>query len=98
METAGNDPVATKERSLERILMGEPVSDRTRATVLAQSQNTAAPEQAAKDFAAGGMAAETPATGSFLAGNLRRNQAQQQDRQAAVIAGLLLGSPEFQRR
>ena len=48
-----------KERRLEMLLLGEPVSDRTRQAVLAQSAG---------------------------------------DAKASVMAGLLLGSPEFQRR
>ncbi|SNT01635.1 Protein of unknown function [Granulicella rosea] len=102
------DPVkiaaAAKERTLEGILLGQPVSEKTRATVLAQSENTAAPDQAAKEFGAGQNTAAgdgaVPATGAFLTGDMARRPGQQgaQDRQAAVIAGLLLGSPEFQRR
>jgi uncharacterized protein (DUF1800 family) len=86
--TVGASPDAEKERKLETILLGEPVSDRTRATVLAQFNDPTTKANAEKDF------------------NLRDNddgamrvrRVGPQDAQAAGMAGLLLGSPEFQRR
>jgi uncharacterized protein (DUF1800 family) len=99
------DPeVAAKERRLEMILLGEPLSEKTRAAVLSQSNDTTAAVQAAKDFQGGGdgkagFGAQGPLAGIFGAGGAAalRNQ-QPDDRQAAVMAGLMLGSPEFQRR
>ncbi len=111
------DPeVAAKEAKLEQVLLGQPVSDRTRAAVIAQSGDTTAAIQAAKEFqgaggrfgggAAAGLiggeynpvipgagAARPGAEGAFALRN-----AVPDDRQAAIMAGLLLGSPEFQRR
>jgi uncharacterized protein (DUF1800 family) len=95
MTTSGTDPaLAAKEKRLELLLLGEPVSDRTRATVLSQSSNATAVEQgaAAFDFRGGGGR-----YGGGFAGN-RRDVAMPDDPQAALMAGLILGSPEFQRR
>src|SRR6185312_11706567 len=101
------DPeVAAKERRLETILLDQPLSEKTRAAVLSQSNDTTAAIQAAKEFQTGGggllgggggqlaglFGAGRPAAAAAL-----RNQ-QQDDRQAAIMAGLMLGSPEFQRR
>jgi uncharacterized protein (DUF1800 family) len=92
------DPeVAAKEKKLELILLGQPLSDKTRAAVLGQSNDVTAAIQAAKDFqigAGGAGAARVFAAGGAAA---QRN-AVPDDRQAAVMAGLMLGSPEFQRR
>ncbi|WP_263385367.1 DUF1800 domain-containing protein [Granulicella arctica] len=72
-----------KERRLELFLVGEPVSERTRSAVLRQSEDGSAQEQAVKEFS--GALGDGPAGGRM-------------DRQAGIMAGLLLGSPEFQRR
>ena len=106
------DPeVAAKERKLELLLLGEPLSERTRAAVLGQSNDSTAAIQAAKEFQGGGTGG-----GGLLAGLVggdpvmpvaRANGAgwatvqkngTADDRQAAIMAGLMLGSPEFQRR
>ena len=92
------DPeVAAKEKKLEAILMGQPLSEKTRTAVLSQSSDLTAATQAAKEFQIGGGGAG--AAGVFAAGGMAglRN-AVPDDRQAAVMAGLMLGSPEFQRR
>jgi hypothetical protein len=93
----GASAESEKERKLETILLGEPVSDRTRATVLAQFDDPTAKANAEKDFNGlkegdpdAGMRASSPRRGGAFAGP--------QDPQAAGMAGLLLGSPEFQRR
>jgi len=94
--TPATDPlVAKKERSLEIILLGEPVSDRTRATVLSQSNDADAIEQASSAFDLGGAG-----KGRYGGGRLARlgPGVANDDPQAAVMAGLILGSPEFQRR
>jgi uncharacterized protein (DUF1800 family) len=104
------DPeVAAKEKKLELLLLGERVSDRTRATVLAQSGDSTAAIEAAKEFQGGrpGGGKGAAAAGAYdplLPLANRRGPATgpangvADDRQAAVMAGLLLGSPEFQRR
>ena len=105
---SGVDPAAlAKEQKLEKLILGEPASDHTRSTVLAQFQNTGAQDAAVQNFA---IPTEQPevigqaqaAQGNFLAGPgggaFLRGQGQVKDKQAAMMAGLLLGSPEFQRR
>ncbi len=83
--------VADQEKRLEDSLLAEPVSDRTRQAVLAESADPAVQKQAERDFLsrpkgpadAPGISAAAPSTPGT---------------QAATMAGLLLGSPEFQRR
>ena len=111
------DPeAAIKEAKLERLLLGIPVSERTRAAVIAQSADSTAAIQAQREFlpGGGGKAAIPAAIGAQeynpvmpVAGTAGRPNGQNgpnakggapEDRQAAIMAGLLLGSPEFQRR
>jgi uncharacterized protein (DUF1800 family) len=111
--TTAVDPVeAAKERKLEMTLLGEPVSDRTRATVLAQFNDPATRANAEAEFNAqpGGMQAGNGDMagargygagrrgGGFGSFGPQAGQAGPQDLEAAGMAGLLLGSPEFQRR
>jgi uncharacterized protein (DUF1800 family) len=110
--SADVDPaVAAKEAKLEVLLLGQPVSDRTRATVIGQSNDSTAAIQAVKEFQGagrGGAAAAVigagydPAMPTAAADHPNGRGAYAQgipdDRQASVMAGLLLGSPEFQRR
>ncbi len=93
------DQVALKEKRLEEVLLGQAVSDRTRATVISQSTDATVTDQALTQFDL------TPGNGKaglrFVPkGSQARNgrPAPVDDMQAAVMAGLLLGSPEFQRR
>ncbi|MDP9040075.1 MAG: DUF1800 domain-containing protein [Acidobacteriota bacterium] len=112
---AVEDPeIALKEAKLERLLLGVPVSERTRAAVIAQSGDSTAAIQAQREFQGGagrgplpaaiggeynpalpGAAGVTP-VGARAGGGGRGGIPD--DRQAAIMAGLLLGSPEFQRR
>jgi uncharacterized protein (DUF1800 family) len=111
---ASVDPaVAAREKRLEILLLGGPVSDRTRATVLSQSNDSTAALQAANEFQGGrgggafagvGLpydpavaAPDTPGGGPGGA-RAQGRPGIPDDRQAAIMAGLLLGSPEFQRR
>ena len=113
-DSAGSTPavavdpeVAAKEKKLEWLLLGERVSDRTRATVLAQSNDSTAAIEAAKEFRGGG-GGRGQVGGALYDPMLPLANARRpgpgpangvaDDRQAAVMAGLLLGSPEFQRR
>ena len=100
------DPeVAAKEKKLELILLAQPLSEKTRAAVLSQSNDQTAAIQAAKEFQLGGAGGgKGGAAGPFVlsaamsgTGPAGRNAAND-DMQAAVMAGLMLGSPEFQRR
>jgi uncharacterized protein (DUF1800 family) len=98
------DPeVAAKEKKLEQILLAQPLSDKTRAAVLSQSNDQTAAIQAAKEFQLGGGGGKGGGAGPFaLAAALNGNgpgvRNAPEDMQAAVMAGLMLGSPEFQRR
>ncbi|HXC97578.1 MAG TPA: DUF1800 domain-containing protein [Edaphobacter sp.] len=91
---------SAKEGKLEVLLLGQPASDRTRATVLAQLQDPATPQQqqqAAKSFPV--RVNEVELMGPALnPAALNRQVRPPVDREAAMMAGLLLGSPEFQRR
>ena len=116
MASADVDPeVAAKEARLELLLLGQPVSDRTRTTVIGQSNDSTAAIQAAREFQGGGrfggggaapligaeynpaMPGTRPNGGAGGGPNAQKNGIPD-DRQAAIMAGLLLGSPEFQRR
>ena len=93
--------VAAKEEKLEMLLLGMPVSEKTRATVLQQLHDAAAQQQAAKNFPIKAMDTELMAgvvPGGSMANQEDKPVARVRDQQAAVMAGLLLGSPEFQRR
>jgi uncharacterized protein (DUF1800 family) len=92
----GDSAEALKEKKLEMLLLGQPVSDRTRTTVLQQfpAQTT---QQAAKNFSIRANGAGPKA--AVLNPAAQEGKAKPpQDPQAAAMAGLLLGSPEFQRR
>jgi Protein of unknown function (DUF1800) len=102
LSTAGenNDVAVIKEKKLETLLLVQPVSEHTRETVLQQFQDTTAQQQAEKNFPIKTgdpemMAGALPG-GSMAAPN--RPRAIAIDQEAAIMAGLLLGSPEFQRR
>jgi hypothetical protein len=90
------DPAIVKEKRLELLLLGQPVSEKTRATVLEQSTDETVTEQAATQFDLQGGGKGNYA-GRGLQG-MRRPGGPPDDAQAAVMAGMLLGSPEFQRR
>jgi len=99
--TAGTpgDPAAAKERRLEQILLGRPVSEKTRATVIGESNDNTVTEQAQTQFDL------TPGGGKaglkYMPRGMRPMDGPNtapDDAQAALMAGLLLGSPEFQRR
>ncbi|RSL14551.1 uncharacterized protein (DUF1800 family) [Edaphobacter aggregans] len=92
-----DDPlVKAKEMQLETFLMGQPVSEKTRASVLDQLRSTAAQQEAEKSF--GIRPREIEPMAAILNAGAPVEPGPPLDRQAAVMAGLLLGSPEFQRR
>jgi uncharacterized protein (DUF1800 family) len=102
MGSADVDPeVAAKERRLEMVLLGQPLSEKTRAAVIGQSNDATAAMQAVKEFQGGGYG-KGDAAGIYMRGAFGLNADQKglvpDDRQAAIMAGLMLGSPEFQRR
>jgi uncharacterized protein (DUF1800 family) len=101
MNTGGLDKAAAKEQRLEMLLLGIQVSERTRATVLQQFHDAAAQQQAVKNFPIRAIDPELMAgavPGGSMADQEDKPVARTRDQQAAVMAGLLLGSPEFQRR
>jgi uncharacterized protein (DUF1800 family) len=97
--TDAASPTTAKEKRLEMLLLGAPVSDRTRATVIGQSGDGTVAEQAAAEFDLnnGGGKPKGKYAPRPMGANAGQNMGPD-DPQAAVMAGLLLGSPEFQRR
>ena len=103
--TVESDP-AQKEQALETTLLEVPANAQTRIAVLSQSDD-AAVQQAAHDFqVAPGNASGKQAGGKQIV-QVRGNAFGQPtpkpgpapaDKQGSVMLGLLLGSPEFQRR
>jgi hypothetical protein len=94
---AQGDVAAAKEAKLEMLLLGQAVSERTRATVLQQFQNQGMQQQAERDFSIRANDFE-PMAQVLNPAALRPTGRPPLDREAAMMAGLLLGSPEFQRR
>jgi uncharacterized protein (DUF1800 family) len=97
------DPeVAAKERRLEMVLLGQPLSEKTRAAVIGQSGDSTAAMQAMREFQGAGGVGKGDAAAIYMRGAFGMNADQKNlvpdDRQAAIMAGLMLGSPEFQRR
>jgi uncharacterized protein (DUF1800 family) len=92
-----NEASAAKEEKLEMALLGQSVSDRTRSTVLQQFQDQAMQQQAEKNFPIRANDFE-PMAQVLNPAALRQQARPPIDREAAMMAGLLLGSPEFQRR
>jgi len=109
--SVATSPSAKTELQLETLILGEAAAARTRATVLDQFQNPMAQHSAEQNFA---MTAQKQDDGDDMAGPaglLRvkagngRGRGQGQGFQADkpetpldTMAGLLLGSPDFQRR
>ncbi len=77
-----------EEHRLEHTILGEPVSDRTRTILLEQSADATLPAQAARDFLPAAAPSETLVAASSPSSS----------HQTQTMTGLLLGSPEFQRR
>jgi uncharacterized protein (DUF1800 family) len=92
--TTDSPQVTAKERKLEAALLGFPLSEKIRTQVLAEADDPTVSSQAAREFeGARGFGGGGAALAAF-----NRREAGPTDTQAAVMAGLLLGSPEFQRR
>jgi uncharacterized protein (DUF1800 family) len=97
LPSAGSNDVASKEAVLETLLLGVPANEQTRKTVLAQLGDETMQQQAEKSF--GIRSTEQEPMWSILNVGATPGPARApMDRQAAEIGGLLLGSPEFQRR
>ncbi len=103
-----NDPDAQTERRLETLLLGQPASERTRETVLAQFKDPTAQQQAEQSLRAQPVAqSQAGAAGAAMLERANFGRRAQQAGSSArpgpatpldTMAGLLLGSPEFQRR
>jgi len=107
-------PSAATEKHLEALLLGQPAAARTRQTVLEQFSNPTAQQQAEQSFnsqSAAPMSAEQDSqgmdgggggrllrTGVRRGGGGRGFQNNQPETPLDTMAGLLLGSPDFQRR
>ena len=102
-DAAAVTPNEETEKRLETALLGEPATDRTRETVLAQFSDPNAQQSAEDAFRAKPV---TQSEGMMAAGGGRflgtkAGRAPQQVKPGTpldTMAGLLLGSPEFQRR
>lgn len=88
---------AAKEKTLEKLLLGQSASDHTRETVLQQFRNTATQDDATKQFPLAPNQ-QGPTVKVLNAGISVRQLNALEDREAELMAGLLIGSPEFQRR
>jgi uncharacterized protein (DUF1800 family) len=104
----GGEPSAATEKQLETLLLGEPAAAKTRETVMAESMNPDAQKLAAQSFNA------KPVADADDSGDIVMNlkvagkrggkgggldfQSNQLETPLDTMAGLLLGSPEFQRR
>jgi uncharacterized protein (DUF1800 family) len=104
--TSGAEASAGTERELEGDLLGQAASDRTRAAVMAEFTNPTAQAQAAAGFV--GRPAAGRAGAPEMGGGMVRAAVVQPVKQVGpgkvsevpldTMAGLLMGSPEFQRR
>jgi hypothetical protein len=96
-------PDVQTENKLEIALLGEPATDRTRSTVLAQFGDPTA-QQSAEDAFKSKPVTQTDdmmaAGGARFMGTKAGRAPQQRGPGSPLdtMAGLLLGSPEFQRR
>jgi uncharacterized protein (DUF1800 family) len=101
-------PSAATEKQLETLLLGEPAAEKTRAAVMEQSKNPDAQKMAAESFNAKPvsdaddsgdvvMSLKTAGKHGDKGGGLDF-LSNQPETPLDTMAGLLLGSPEFQRR
>ena len=96
---AGEDNAlrSAKEKTLEAVLLGRVASEQTRATVLQQVDGAALQQQAMNNFSIRPNDVE-PMARVLIAAGPKQPGRPPLDREAATMAGLLLGSPDFQRR
>ena len=88
--------VEQREARLEMLLLGAAVGGQTRQTVLSQGQAT--PEKAAAEKSFAITLSEGPQLAPSGAAQGQLRPMMPEEKQSALMAGLLLGSPEFQRR
>ena len=102
------NPTPATEKHLEALLLGQPAAANTRDTVLAQFKNPTAQQDALENFTAKPASAEMDGgkepnmmrvgLGRKGGGGPSLAQSAQPETPLDTMAGLLLGSPEFQRR
>ena len=102
------NPTPATEKHLEALLLGQPAAANTRDTVLAQFKNPTAQQDALENFTAKPASAEMDGgkepnmmrvgLGRKGGGGPSLAQSAQSETPLDTMAGLLLGSPEFQRR
>jgi hypothetical protein len=102
-------PTPATEKQLEGLLLGEPAALRTRSTVLEQFSNPDAQKTAEQSFNAKPVQ-DDEAMGDYVLARGKNGKggkgegrgegmnAQQPETPLDTMAGLLLGSPDFQRR
>jgi hypothetical protein len=92
VSSSSSPDAVRREKRLEQLLLGQPAGDRTRRTVLERFADAAPHQQAERDLPI------KPTSSEQLADAMPDHRVSAGDRQIAIMAGLLLGSPEFQRR
>lgn len=98
------DTIAEKELGLENVLLSAPLAQQTRDTVLQQLGDglTPPPPQSFRAAAAGSGGKNAPGLPKRAAAiqmiDFPAPIAPPEDKQAAMLAGLLLGSPDFQKK
>jgi uncharacterized protein (DUF1800 family) len=97
-------PNSATELKLEALLLGQPATPRTRGTVMEQFTNLDTQQTAQQNFAMKANAADDMGASLVRIGGKKQQgqgpglQAGQPATPLATMAGLLLGSPDFQRR
>ena len=97
VSTDATSAATAKESRLESLLLGQPASEQTRSTVIAQLNGQEAQQQAEREFGIRTREGE-PMWAVLNAAAPAGSPRAPLDHDAAVMGGLLLGSPEFQRR
>lgn len=101
-------PTPKTELQLETVVLGEPAGPHTRETVLANFNDPTMQRNAAENFAKTAQPPDAPDADDMAArlmrvkggrgGSGQRSQADKPETPLDTMAGLLLGSPDFQRR
>ncbi len=101
---SGAAPDEASERRMEQVLLGEPAAEKTREAALSGASTPGVQQQAEQSFRATPVSSAKPARDvDGLGGTLRVKAGRPPVQGAAgtplaTVAGLLLGSPDFQRR
>ncbi len=99
LSTEGIPPsTSLEEHRLEQALLGGQVSARTRGTVVAQADDPDLTQRAGQDFLPTGARSKVAAAPPARIPGASQSAEHAVDSATITMAGLLLGSPEFQRR